>query len=113
MEVATLVICFVALTVLNVVWTQRRLLCPHHLRTSSIVSIEAIPLIYQSYLRTSFDVYTKKILMIGNVSSFRCLFEAKIVQSCYVCLGFEATHAYLNLLSLGLVSASSIARVIN
>ena len=112
MEVATLDIGFIALTVLNVVWTQRRLLCPHHLRTSSIVKIKAILLICRSYLRTSFDVY-KTILMIGHVSSFRFLFGAKIVQSCSVCLGFEVTHAYLNFLSVGLVSALSIARVIN
>ena len=113
MEVATLDIGFVALTVLNVVWTQRRLLCHHHLRTSFIVTIKAILLICRSYLRTSFDVYTKTILMIGHVSSFRCLFGAKIVQSCSVCLGFEVTHAYLNFLSVGLVSALSTVRVIN
>jgi hypothetical protein len=94
MEVATHDISFVALTVLNVVWSQRRFLFPRH-------------------LRTSFDVYINSILMIGHAGSSRSLFEAKIVQSFSVCLGFEVKHAYFNSLYVGLASALSTVRVIN
>jgi hypothetical protein len=88
-------------------------LCPRHLRTSFIVAIRAILLIFLRHLRTSFDVYINSILMIGHAGSSRSLFEAKIVQSFSVCLGFEVKHAYFNSLYVGLASALSTVRVIN
>ncbi len=51
--------------------------------------------------------------MIGHAGSSRSLFEAKIVQSFSVCLGFEVKHAYFNSLYVGLASALSTVRVIN